>query len=122
MGLYMAQFKALVLMMIIVGSSAKECRCEDHYEISFWRAALCGVGAVVAAPVALTAAGFTAAGVAAGSAAAAVQAGIGSVAAGSAFAAAQSAGAAGIGLGGGAGIAATAGALCGVTYKKCDCD
>ena len=47
----------------------------------------CGTLAVVAAPVALAAAGFGSAGVAAGSAAAAWQASIGNVAAGLAFAA-----------------------------------
>jgi len=55
-----------------------------------------GGGAVVAAPLVLSAAGFTAGGVAAGSAAAFVQSMIGNVAAGSWFALCQSAGAAGI--------------------------
>lgn len=55
-----------------------------------------GVGLFVAAPLAITAAGFTGVGVAAGSMAAGVQAGIGNVAAGSLFAALQSAGAAGV--------------------------
>ncbi|WAR17820.1 hypothetical protein MAR_032414 [Mya arenaria] len=56
-----------------------------------------GVGAVFAAPVVLSAAGFTGAGVALGSFAAAVQGP--AVVSGSAFALAQSAGAAGLGVG-----------------------
>ena len=55
-----------------------------------------GVGAVVAAPLVLSAAGFTAGGVAAGSMAAAWQASIGNVAAGSIFASLQSAGVLGL--------------------------
>ncbi|XP_052763825.1 interferon alpha-inducible protein 27-like protein 2B [Mya arenaria] len=56
-----------------------------------------GAGAVVAAPFALGAAGFGAAGVTAGSLAAAIQGS--AVASGSAFALGQSAGAAGLGIG-----------------------
>ncbi|WAR17838.1 hypothetical protein MAR_032432 [Mya arenaria] len=56
-----------------------------------------GAGAVVAAPFALGAAGFGAAGVTAGSLAAAIQGP--AVVSGSAFALAQSAGAAGLGIG-----------------------
>ncbi|WAR17880.1 hypothetical protein MAR_032474 [Mya arenaria] len=56
-----------------------------------------GVGAVLAAPVVLSAAGFTSAGVALGSFAAVVQGP--AVVSGSAFALAQSAGAAGLGVG-----------------------
>ena len=55
-----------------------------------------GILAVVAAPVALAAAGFGSAGVAAGSAAAAWQASIGNVAVGSVFAILQGAGAGGM--------------------------
>ena len=65
-----------------------------------------GILAVVAAPVALAAAGFGSAGVAAGSAAAAWQASIGNVAAGSVFAACQSAGAAGMTASASAGVGA----------------
>ncbi|KAH7116866.1 hypothetical protein B0J11DRAFT_537743 [Dendryphion nanum] len=54
--------------------------------------------AVVLAPVALAAVGFGAGGVVAGSVAAGMQAGIGNVAAGSAFAILQSAGAGGAGI------------------------
>jgi len=55
-----------------------------------------GGGAIIAAPIALTAIGFGSAGVVGGSIAAAWQASIGNVAAGSIFAACQSAGAVGI--------------------------
>ena len=54
-----------------------------------------GVGAVLAAPVVLTAVGFSAGGVVGGSLAAAAQASIGNVAAGSIFATLQSVGAVG---------------------------
>ncbi|XP_077526215.1 uncharacterized protein LOC144138035 [Haemaphysalis longicornis] len=57
-----------------------------------------GVGAVVAAPIALAAAGFGTGGVVAGSLAAVIQSSIGNVVAGSAFAALQSWGAVGIPL------------------------
>ena len=69
-----------------------------HYSSGVMVAAglVVGGGAVVAAPLVLSAAGFTAGGVAAGSAAAFVQSMIGNVAAGSWFALCQSAGAAGI--------------------------
>ncbi|KAK3590689.1 hypothetical protein CHS0354_006376 [Potamilus streckersoni] len=65
-----------------------------------WKCIVAGAGAgavsVVAAPLVLSAVGFTATGVAAGSMAAVVQAGIGNVAVGSTFAALQSAGAVGL--------------------------
>lgn len=60
-------------------------------------AAVGGAGAVLAAPVALGALGFTATGIAAGSLAAVTQAGIGNVIGGTLFATLQSAGVAGIG-------------------------
>jgi len=84
-----------------------------------------GGGAVLAAPLVLSAAGFTAGGVAAGSAAAFAQSIIGNVAAGSWFALCQSAGAAGIsaassaiiGTVGGA-VGSTAVAAAGLSGKK----
>ena len=73
---------------------------------------------MVAAPFALSAAGFTAAGVAAGSAAAAVQSTVygASVGSGTVFAVLQSAGAAGIGGAAKFAIGTTAGAA--ATYLK----
>lgn len=124
MASHQIQYTAVILVLMIVGVTARDCSCacdEGRYEISYGWAAICGVGAVASAPVALTAAGFTASGVAAGSLAAAAQAAIGNVAAGGVFAFLQSAGAAGLGYGTISGIAATAGSLCGITYKKCDC-
>lgn len=73
---------------------------------------------MVAAPLVLSAAGFTAAGVTAGSAAAGVQSTVygAAVSSGSVFSLLQSAGAAGIGLGTNLGIGTTAGAT--ATYLK----
>ena len=78
-----------------------------------------GTGTVVATPLVLSAAGFTAAGVAAGSVAAAAQSVLygGGVATGSVFAALQSAGVAGISMTGYAAIGGTAGTA-GVLAKK----
>jgi len=96
--------------------------CEDGgYEISYWRAAACGTLAVAATPSLLVAAGFTSAGVTVGSIAASVQGTIGNVAAGGVFAWLQSAGVIGVGYGAGAGIASTAGAICGISKKKSCC-
>jgi len=80
-----------------------------------WTNVACAVGAgavaVVDAPAALTAVGFTSAGVAAGSLAAATQSAVygGYVASGSVFALAQSSGAAGIGVKGAVAIATAVG-------------
>lgn len=73
---------------------------------------------MVAAPIVLSAAGFTAAGVTAGSAAAGVQSTVygAAVGSGSVFAVLQSAGAAGIGLTTNVGIGTTAAAT--ATYLK----
>lgn len=62
----------------------------------FFILVVAGIGAVVATPALLSAAGFTGAGVAAGSAAAVWHSTIGNVVAGSAFSILQSAGAAGV--------------------------
>ena len=79
---------------------------------------MCGVGAVVAAPLVLTAAGFTSAGIAGGSLAASMMsasaiANGGGVAAGSLVAVLQSAGAVGLGAAGAAAVG-SAGAAVGV--------
>lgn len=77
-----------------------------------------GVGAVVAVPIALGAAGFTAAGIAAGSTAAGVQSTVyrATVGSGTVFAFLQSAGAAGIGWAAKGAIGTTVGAA--VTFIK----
>ena len=89
-------------------------RCLNDYKFGI----AVGVGAVVAAPIVLNAAGFTAAGVTAGSAAAGVQSTVygAAVGTGSVFAGLQSAGAAGIGLATNVGIGTTAGAT--ATFLK----
>ena len=94
--------------------SKSDCWCLNDYKFGI----AVGVGAVVAAPIVLNAAGFTAAGVTAGSAAAGVQSTVygATVGAGSVFAGLQSAGAAGIGLVTKVGIGTTAGAT--ATYLK----
>ncbi|GAB6024751.1 hypothetical protein CHUAL_009881 [Chamberlinius hualienensis] len=65
--------------------------------------------AVICAPLALSAAGFGAAGIVGGSTAAVIQAGIGNVAAGGVFAALQSAGVVGLAAGTKAAIGAVGG-------------
>ena len=94
--------------------SKSDCWCLNDYKFGI----AVGVGAVVAAPIVLNAAGFTAAGVTAGSAAAGVQSTVygATVGAGSVFAGLQSAGAAGIGLATNVGIGTTAGAT--ATFLK----
>jgi len=76
--------------------SAKENLGKNKKAVIVGAGVATGVGAVVAAPLVLSAAGFTAGGVAAGSMAAAWQASIGNVAAGSIFASLQSAGVLGL--------------------------
>ena len=84
------------------------------------RAGAAGALTIVAAPAALTAMGFTAAGVAAGSVVATTQSAVygGYVASGSAFALAQSVGAAVIGMKGAAGLFSAAAA--GTSYARND--
>merc|ERR1712212_867948 len=83
-----------------------------------------GVAAITAAPLALSAAGFTGGGVAAGSVAAGVQATFigGNIAAGSLFASLQSAGAAGFSAWTSAGfVAVGAGSAYAAARKLCGC-
>jgi len=110
------KIKTVLVLSLLLGAvvAEEECLCE----ISAGRAAVCGGAAVIAAPYAIAAAGFTAAGVLAGSAAAFVQSIFGNIAAGSLFAGLQSAGAAGLGAGTLTSIAGAAGAACGITRSK----
>ena len=101
-------FKLLIIVFLLIFSPRGSAQ-EDHPEsetpcagyswkkIAFGTAVgtVIGVGAVMAAPVVLSAAGFSASGIVAGSVAATAQSAIGNVAAGGVFATLQSIGAVG---------------------------
>jgi hypothetical protein len=110
-----------VLCLVLTASVDARCDKEEKSGWSWWHvggALAGGALTVIAAPIVLPVAGFTAAGVAAGSAAAVTQGYIGSIAAGSAFAALQSAGAAGIGIAGNAALAAAGAGIGAVVADK----
>ncbi|OXA50083.1 interferon alpha-inducible protein 27-like protein 2 [Folsomia candida] len=100
-------FKTLILVLLLSSTVFHQSQAEEDSWV-WWGikqaakgavAVGVGAGAIAAAPVVLTAAGFTGAGIAAGSMAAGLQATMGGVvASGGALATLQSAGAAGIGL------------------------
>jgi len=117
---------AVVTLLVISPARAKE---EESWFSSWILPLAVGAGAVIAAPFALTAAGFTAGGIAAGSIAAKTMSVVYTTGYGlPALSALQSAGAAGLGLAGAAAVGAGATGVtkaakkvyCNSATKKCD--